>query len=205
MSILSICFLTGLMYYKYLKMSIRIFLVYVIISFIVEWLGVYSLYISQYKKINFEVYYLYTTLNFVIISTYFYQIINRQRFKLIILWIIPFTVLVMIGLIYWKEILVHKLLLINVFFFVLYAILYFSQLLRSNENVLASPHFWIVTGILFFHAGFFFLSGFINYISSKDLELAKKLFSINHILNIIYYSLVTYGFICQRRLARLSS
>lgn len=121
---------------------------------------------------------------------------------MIAIWTIPFIVSVMIGLIYWKGISVHKLFLINVFFFVLYAIVYLSQLLRSDENVLANPHFWVVTGILFFHAGFFFLSGFVNYISQKDLELARKLYSINHIINIFYYSLITYGFVCQRRLAR---
>lgn len=94
--------------------------------------------------------------------------------------------------------------LINIFTFILFSVLFFKQLLLSNDDIIDKPDFWYVTGILFFNAGFFFLSGFINFISEKDSNLASKLYSINHILNIIYYSLITYGFICQRRLAKSS-
>lgn len=95
--------------------------------------------------------------------------------------------------------------MIAFFFSSILSLVYFKQLLDSDVNVVKNPNFWIVTGILFFNAGFFFLSGFVSYLSQKDLELARKLFSINHLLNIIYYSLVAYGFICQRRLAKSSS
>lgn len=196
------CTLIGLLCLSAFKKPHRIFLVYIVLTFIVEWIGAYNLYLSQNRHIDFNIYYVYIVLNFIFISIYFSRIIQNNWFKMIALWIIPFIVIIMIGLIYWKEISVHKLFLINVFFFVLYSIVFLFQLLRSDEDVLANPHFWIVTGILFFHSGFFFLSGFVNYISQNDLELARKLYSINHVLNIIYYSLITYGFICQRRLAR---
>ena len=98
-----------------------------------------------------------------------------------------------------------RLLLFSFAVLTIYAILFFKQVLNLDENIYPNPYFWIVTGILFFYGGYFFLSGFINYISSKDPIFARKLFSINHLLNIIYYSLVTYGFICQQRSMKLLS
>lgn len=203
MAILSLCTLIGLLFLPNFKNSHRVFLGYVAVTFIVEWIGAYNLYISQNRHIDFNIYYIYTVLNFILIIIYFSQIIHNKWIKIITMWIMPMVVVIMIGLIYWMGISVHKLFLINVFFFVLYAIVYLAQLLRSDGNILLNPHFWIVTGLLFFHAGFFFLSGFINYLSQKDIKLATQLYSINHVLNIIYYSLITYGFVCQRRLARL--
>lgn len=67
-------------------------------------------------------------------------------------------------------------------------------------NVWDNPHFWINTSFLLFYACAFLLMSLIFYIYEKDLALAKLLFSFNHILNIFYYSIMSYGFICQSKL-----
>lgn len=200
MSILSICLLTGLLQYKHFKFPIKVFFYCILCAFIVEWFGFYSLYLSPYKQINSLIYAIYNPLEFTIIGLYFYNIVDSKRKKnLFILLIILVVSIEITGTI--LKFSMFKTLMIAYFFSSILSLIYFKQLLDSDINALQNPNFWIVTGILFFNAGFFFLSGFVSYLSQKNLELARKLFSINHLLNIIYYSLVTYGFICQRRLA----
>jgi hypothetical protein len=80
-----------------------------------------------------------------------------------------------------------------------FPILYFYQLLtRQIElDISSNPNFYIVTGILLFHACSFLVMGLVNYVYVLNPVLAKQVYSINHILNIIYYSLIAYGFYIQ--------
>ncbi len=204
MSILSICLLTGILHYKYFEFPIKIFFYCILFAFIVEWFGFYSLYLSSDKRINSLIYAIYNPLEFTIIGLYFYYIVNAKKTKKLFILLIILVVLIEVTSTILKFSM-FKTLMIAFFFSSILSLVYFKQLLDSDVNVVKNPNFWIVTGILFFNAGFFFLSGFVSYLSQKDLELARKLFSINHLLNIIYYSLVAYGFICQRRLAKSSS
>ncbi|WP_341226185.1 hypothetical protein [uncultured Arcticibacterium sp.] len=92
----------------------------------------------------------------------------------------------------------YKFVLVAVFL-IGWAVLYFYELLNSENvfNLLDVPHFWIVTGIALFHTGTFMVMGLVNYTYSIDPEMATNIYSINHILNIIYYSLIAYGFYIQ--------
>lgn len=184
---------------------IKFISIYVIICFITELVGFYTLINSNGKQVNINIYKLYSFVEYVLIGTYFFLIIDSKKVKNgIIIWFIT-AIFLQILIIIFNLLPFHKAYLISISLKIIYAIIFHKQLLDTEESILSNPNFWIVTGILFFNAGFFFLSGFIMYISSKNLELASKLFSINHLLNIIYYSLVAYGFICQRRLAKSSS
>lgn len=204
MSILLICFLTGLAYITFLQKPIKMIFIYVLVTLITESLGYYYLYIHPDSKINGLIYSYYRPIAYCVLSLFFSKIIHDKTISNIILFLIPCLLSVSIYFIFigttgktnFQFGLLFKGLL------VCYSVFYFKQLLKSEEEINSNPNFWIITGILFFNAGFFFLSGFVNYISQKDLELARKLYSINHIINIFYYSLITYGFICQRRLAR---
>lgn len=207
MSILSLCFLTGLICYKSFSLPTKIMYLYVSVSFITETLGYYSLYISSEKKVNFLLYNIYVPTSFLILSLFFYIIINNKNIKEII-YLLTFLLIFIHIFFIFDSINIKfdfRLFLLSIFLLSIYSILFLRQILYSEESIYLNPHFWIVTGILFFYSGYFFLSGFINYISLKDPALARKLYTINHLLNIIYYSLVTYGFICQRRLTKLSS
>lgn len=204
MSILSICLLVGLAFQKSLKLPNKIVLCYILFTLFTEYIGFYFLYIKPITKINIQLYSFYRPISFVLLSLFFSKIISNTTISKIILLLIPIIFTLSLYFIYiGKEPKFNTQFgLFSKSFLIIYAILYLKQVLFSDENIYLNPYFWTVTGILFFYTGYFFLSGFINYISSKNLELAQKLFSINHLLNIIYYSLVTYGFICQRRLAR---
>lgn len=207
MSILSLCFLTGLIYFKSFILPIKVIFLYVTISFVVEILGFYSLYLSPEKKVNTILYSIYAPISLLILSFFFYIIIDNVQIKKVILCLGLLFGLIQVLYIYINlnigynfRVFMGAIIILSA-----YSIIFFRQLLNAEASFFENPNFWIVTGILFFYTGYFFLSGFINYISTKDPILARKLFTINHLLNIIYYSLITYGFICQRKLAKSSS
>lgn len=207
MAILSGCFLTGLIFYKSFINPTKIMYFYVAITFLTEMFGYYSLYLSSEKKVNFLLYNIYAPISFLVISVYFCKIINEKKIKKVIFLMIPLvlSISIFLSFSYSNKMLNYRVLLFSMGVLIVYSVVFFRQLLNSDASFLENPNFWIVTGILFFYTGYFFLSGFINYIASKDAVLARKLFTINHLLNIIYYSLITYGFICQRKLAKSSS
>ncbi|WP_207536377.1 hypothetical protein [Desertivirga arenae] len=78
-------------------------------------------------------------------------------------------------------------------------LLFYHQLLNDNnpEPLLRVPMFWISTGILVFYPCNIFFMGLLNYIMHVSMDLAKQLYTIIHILNIIMYSLYSIGFICS--------
>lgn len=82
----------------------------------------------------------------------------------------------------------------------LLVMLYFVELYRSDQlvSLTAQPLFWISIGNFIFYAGTFFLMGLIHQIKQNDMELAKRIFVINPILNIIMYALWSVGFLCKR-------
>ena len=86
---------------------------------------------------------------------------------------------------------------------------YYLYQILQRESYLplrSIPEFWISTGVLFFYAGAFFLMGLLNYLTKTDFALAKRLFFINHLLNVILYGLYITGFLWkteQEKLVRL--
>lgn len=205
LAFLSFCLVVAFIHFSDGIWSTKIFSTYIFVTFIVEIIGMYSLKFASIKHISIPIYNIYTLLEFLLFSLYFQNILQSKKIKSFIFFTIPVILLVLIVMITFELISQNKMFLITIIFYVIYSILYFRDLLYQEKNVFENPNFWIVTGILFFNAGFFFLTGFISYISSNNNILASKLFTINYLLNIIYYSLVTYGFICQRRLAKSSS
>lgn len=170
------------------------------ITLVVEFTGLY------YLKIRHEtatwIFHLYQPLEYILLALYFLAIIKNQLARKIIVISIP---LVLVSN-FLNSILIQKihesptyLFLTAAFFFCIWSIIYFVELLNSrNDGILwKNPDFWITTGILFFYAGCFFQMGLSNLIKRENLSLATNLYIINHLLNIILYSSFTYGFLCK--------
>jgi hypothetical protein len=209
MTILSICFVVGIANYKYFTIELRLIFLLILITFFVEWLGFYNQHLIQKPISNAYLYTFYSPLEFILIGSYFYKLLqNPFQKKVIIVLFISVLVFFYFDLFdeYKGDNANYQFYLLPNLYFSLFSIFYFRKLLMFDIefSLRTNPNFWIVTGMLFFYSGFFFLSGFINFIAKQDKDLAQKLFTINHILNIIYYSLITYGFICQRNLAKSS-
>lgn len=208
--ILTISFCVGLLLVREFSHTLRLILIYVLITLIVEILGYYSLELSSSKLVNINLYNIYALLYLGLLSLYFHALldkINKSKFLtfMTIIFALYFFSQILYYLNNYNQIKVNfRLILAANFILSLYSFLYFRQILKIDNLFTSEPNFWIVTGILFYNVGTFFLFGLITFVSLKNVNLAQKLYSINHVLNIIYYSLITYGFICQRRLAKSS-
>lgn len=84
---------------------------------------------------------------------------------------------------------------------ILILVLYYFYDLYKNDylsSIKQTPLFWISVGNFFFYSGTFFVMGLIEEIKKYNLELAKEVFVINTILNILMYSFWAIGFLCLR-------
>ncbi len=207
LTVLSICLFIGIFCYTKLTNQTKLIFFYVFLNLGIEYIGTYFLYFSEKKQVKSIIYEFQSIFEIVFLGLYFRALISRKYIKKII----PILVIIILS--------IYVILAINrttfgianfnVFtisniFFTILSILYFKELLNTTDNLFENSNFWFVTAILFFNSCFFFLSGFINKIKEGNLELAKSLFQINHILNIIFCILLSYGFICQARLAKRS-
>ncbi|GAB3908630.1 hypothetical protein GCM10028803_44620 [Larkinella knui] len=171
------------------------------VTCVVEGIGYYHL--KMVKNSNF-IYHFYQPIEYMLVALFFLNTINSVSVKKWIGRSIPgFLLVCVLNTLFFQKLnspnstsfMVESALLI------LWSGIYFFELFKGNteEKIWAIPEFWISTGVLFFYAGTFFLMGLLNYLYKVDMGLAKKLYVINHILNILLYSLYTVGFICKAR------
>jgi hypothetical protein len=205
--VLIVCLFIGLFNIKILSKNSLIIFAYIFMNSIVELFGTYYLYFSKTKIVNALLFDLQSIGEILLLSFYFKQIIENKIVKNIL----PFLTFSIVFVFLLKafnsqnqNIANYNYYIISIFLFILLSIIYLKEQLKKENDLFDNTNFWFVTGILFFNSCFFFLSGLINKIKSENLELAKSLFQINYILNIIFCVLITYGFICQARLAKRS-
>lgn len=203
LGVLYIVFFITLFYWKSLINSDFQFLFWLIIlTTCVESTGIYHLKILG--KGHPWVYKVYQLFEYPLICLYFFTILKNGTIrKLIYVSMAVSTLYIVILLIYpdrYEFLNRYKFLLIA-FFIVIWSVSYFKSLLNIEIvlNIKKDPHFYINTGFLLFFGGSFFLMGLIFYIKERDINLARNLYSINHVLNIFYYSLLAYGFICHSK------
>lgn len=206
MLILAFVAIYGIYYRQFLKNRMWPILLFVLFSLITELIGGYYLYFNSQKHVNSYVYNVFTLLEYALISYYLWSQ-NKNKY-------IGFVIFAAGFIIYFKianeilnpqtQIFNFNLLFLSSLVFVSIALLKLFKLLNYEKNILLYPHFWILAGIVFYYAGFFFLSNFINMIYEKNQELAKSIWPVNYILNAIYYSLILKGFVCQLNLAKRS-
>lgn len=91
--------------------------------------------------------------------------------------------------------------LLSSIFIVFLICTFFLQVLKSNDiefSILLYPNFWIATGLLFFYLGGFAFFSFFEFMAYKGdytyLSLAKLILNFT---NVILYSFLSIGFICQ--------
>ncbi len=178
------------------------------ITVIVESIGYF--YLKLYNKAAVIPYLLFQPLEYICIVLYFNKIIFSKRVKKIIRSTIPFTSIIYFAIYFISY--QYNLSKYSGFLFISVTVsaiclLYFYQLLNReiDKKLQSNPHFFIATGILLFHTCSFMVMGLVNYIYTRNQELARRVFSINHILNIIYYSLITYAFYIQWKSTKSSS
>lgn len=79
---------------------------------------------------------------------------------------------------------------------------YLYYILQKNLDL--NGYFIIMVGAMFYHTGGFLLNGMIKIIAHTDLNVARKLYSINSVLNILFYGFILWGLISTDRETRIS-
>lgn len=175
----------------------------VLLTTLVESIGIHFLIVE--KKGHPWIYRIYQLIEYPLICFYFLKILrNNNVLRYLIYSSIAINTIYIATLLSYPDrfgfLNKYKFLLIA-FFIVIWSISYFRNLLQSEVelNIKKDPHFYINTGFLLFFGGSFFLMSLIFYVQERDVKLATNLYAINHVLNIFYYSLLAYGFICHSK------
>jgi len=207
--ILFFCLVYGLVIIKKLSLTLKIIVVYVLASVIAEAIGFYTLHIHDYPTINAANYNVYTLAEIGFLGAYFYQILVNRRIKQFVLFISGSLFLINLaqtiqGEYYLDESNAKMYLIIGAYHISL-TLTYFVQIIQLNEPDLFKPEFWVCTGLLFFYGGGFLLTGLIDYLVQTDKTLARQVFTLNHLLNIVLYSMIGYAFFAAWKNQKLSS
>lgn len=163
-----------------------------------------AFYILFYNKSHPWIYKIYVIVEYSLICFYFLRILKPLNItKVIKLTLTGPPVYIFLLIAFPEEfgyLNKYKFLFIA-FLIVIWSAFYFKNLLDTSLelNLKKDPNFYINTGFLLFFGGSFFLMGLIFYVQERDMALARNLYSINHVLNIFYYSLLAYGFICHSK------
>lgn len=205
---LTICMLVALYLRNELTDNFRWLFWLICFTWAAESLG---LYLMLNLRNNHFVFHVLQPVEYTLLSLFFQQSFTKPSVKrLVSASIIGFVAFCLID-----TLLLESLSAPNSYSFAVEAVLliglsayYLYQLLQSESYVplRSIPEFWVSAGVLFFYAGAFFLMGLLNYLTKTDYQLARRLFFINHLLNIILYGLYAVGFVWkahQVKLARL--
>ncbi|MDP1763199.1 MAG: hypothetical protein Q8L07_04865 [Sediminibacterium sp.] len=78
-------------------------------------------------------------------------------------------------------------------------ILYFFQLFKSHEkiNLLRTPAFWIITGLVFFFTSSMSFLGIINYVATLPRAITVDLVKLFIFVNSLLYILFIIAFVCK--------
>lgn len=166
---------------KYIKL-------YSIITLIVEIIGYTYLHFNN-KAFSF-LYNIYSIVEILIWSLYFFYLNQISKRYLIPLLSCYFLTFFWLGDFQFFK-LNNDGITLNSVYISTFIFLYFFNIIKKNLNL--DGHFWILVGGLFYNFGGFILTGVIQIVAKIDNKLGSSLYSINSILNIIFYSLIFWG------------
>jgi hypothetical protein len=186
-------FIALLFFNKYNKSSERFFLYFLWFTLLIEVSGIAWRYLSV--KSNFWIYNIFTLLAFNFYFFWYHQIIsNRLLRKVVVLFVLIFSIVTFYNFITepWGG--YHKItFIVGAFFTVFSAIFHFYELLNNDEiiDVKHKLSFWISTGLLLFYVGMIpfmiFSDTFDSYHNYRNIILI--------FLNLILYTCYSLGFI----------
>ena len=157
------------------------------------------------KQKNIEgydfVFHIYQPVEYSLLALFYYHIIHSKLIKKIILISIPLVMLFSIfyytlsdGVFFGGDFIDFC---VCAFFVCIWVIVFFLELLRSDETLklVNYPAFWINAANLLFYGGCLMVMGVYFSFLKSDTSTARQLATINHLLNLVLYSLYIIGFI----------
>lgn len=174
----------GILYFRNRTNALKILSAFVVIGLVVEVINS----LSYYSHINnMPVFHVYTYIEFAVISSIFFLILESRKLKIAIVGMaVLFYTFSAVNLVYWESLsdFNSNQFAVEALIVFLYCIAYYSQLLKNPEFIRLEqhPYFILVSGYFIYFSGTFTL-----FISSKELLLSSNAgyWLLNSILNIL--------------------
>ena len=199
LAVLTGCLLYALWHWRSLDGPFKWLFALICITWIVEAIGYWGLLAGRNHNLVFHI---FQPTEYALLASFFAGYFARpDTTKLAQVSIISFAIFCLINALFNEKIDAINSLSFSVeaILLIVWSAYYFYDLYKQDEvlHIRQLPEFWICTGILFFQTGAFFLMGLLNYLTRTSPDVATELYSINHLLNILLYSLYTIGFVCK--------
>ncbi len=183
----------GLRYFKEFTVWYKLIFFQVVIAAICESYGYYLIQLKQYNAWLYNLYYLP---EFWLLGIAVGKLSLRKRYVLVY-FIIGLGTLIWSWNVYENSlsvtanwaVLYNSIVLVTMLIIVLYNCSW-----QSEKGFLQHPDVWIAIGMLIYFALNLPLFGLLNYLIREHLEIAKKLFWISNMTNVVRYSLIGVGF-----------
>lgn len=191
----------SLINFKSLDTKLRLFSIYLFLTFIKESACV-ALAISGLPNLS-----IYNVLSIIEYSIYFYlyySIFQEKKIKLLVKVFAGITTMVyLIDLFFVNGIDLFNSLTTTAgsFLLIITSLLYFYQLIKGIEysNLTKVPMFWISTAVLFYSVGTIILFNYFNKYINLPPSLRSSIWTINSVLNILQNVLFTIGILCKQK------
>ncbi len=181
--------------YKYFSKSLKTITYLLWISFIFNILDIMIVYFL--KKSSLPMFHIYTIIEFIFLSYYFYFLTERKYFKKIILFLIPvFLGIVILIKMFFEPItkIDSYTLTIECIFLLIFSSIYLTEYLSENLIIKLSDYRFLLTiGFMIYYGGNLFVFALSN---EFDVWL------IHNVLIILLWSIYTITFIWQRYQAK---
>lgn len=187
----------GWIFYCKVSFNLRYFLVILTISFVFAVIGYYT---GKYYINNLLIYFINYVVQFYLYSILFLRILTTRFSKRFIpVMMILFAVIIVLN---FRTILdttnfdsyTPAFLSVTMLF---YCILFFNEQLNRPyiTFIYKTPWFWIMTGLLLYFAGSFFILLTTNYLMFRNENFISSLWNLKEIFNIMKNLLVALGFV----------
>lgn len=194
--------ITGLMVYSKLSKPLLLINLFV--------LGIFLFDVTSYiitKQFGLKNVWLYNIMFFyqyILLSYFFYILINSLRLKKLLIKIfIPGVLFILFNMLFWQgySVLNNYSYIFLAVFVIFYSIMYLYEISRSNIKVSMPklPVFWIITGLLICYMGTISILIFNNIIINFPISDYFKIWILYNFLTFIFYIFVTIAFILCRK------
>ena len=170
---------------------------FLFLSSVVEFLGDYM---SSNNGNNAPLYNFFSVFELTFYLFFFTYLFKQPFIRRAIRIVIPlYFVLTLMNIVFWQGVnnFHTYTYILGCILIVVLSIGYFYFLFRFPEpgKLTDNPYFWIVTGIMFFHACSFSYLGLMNFITKTMQQYTWVLFFVNDLLNVLLYTSFSIAFL----------
>lgn len=182
----------------------RIFSALLFATLVIEFGGIFWMWdlykMSGYAQTNTWIYNAGHLIRLALLTWFYHDMITSERVKKAIRRIGALALLLLIGIyIFYTHTSHVAYFVVHSFPAILFALLYFRQLLNNDEVIRLEkdPGVWISIGVFIYNMANLPVFSFIDYLNKTNLTTASVTLYFNDALNILTYTLFLIAFLCK--------